>query len=347
MSDSIQRFEQRKSDHIRISLDPRSQAEGLSLLGQIKIIHEALPDFNFSEVNIDQVQFSHRFSAPFFISSMTAGHCEGEKINERLVSFATRKNLLMGVGSQRRELFDAEAAKEWKKLRNLYPQAQLVGNIGIAQLIQSSTSQIMQLIDHLEAFAFFVHLNPLQEVLQPEGTTDFRGGLQAIANLVKNSPVPVIIKEVGSGMSESTMRRLADVGVQAIDVSGLGGTHWGRVEGYRTNPEQLLYQVAQTFSNWGQSTVDSVLSAKEANVNCQIWASGGVRNGLDIAKLLALGAQNVGLAKPFLQAAIDSDDALDLLYDRLTYELKVAMFCSGIENVQQFAKKKVWQWQKN
>lgn len=345
MKESNSQFEQRKRDHIRIALDPRSQTMGQSGLDSIELIHEALPDMNFKEVDIS-TSFSFAgaalsLSSPIFISSMTAGHEKGREINEALSRLSDRRQILMGVGSQRRELDDSNAAEEWVRVRKQAPKARLIGNIGIAQLIQSPIDKVRRLVDSIEAVAFFVHLNPLQEALQPEGTTDFRHSLGAIENLVKMLGVPVIIKEVGSGFSVSTLKRLNETGVFAVDVSGRGGTHWGRVEGYRSQENELLYNVAQTFANWGFSTAQTMLNAKEAHVNFEIWASGGVRNGLEVAKLCALGAQKVGLAQPFLRAALEGDDSLEALLNQLELELKISMFCTGSKNLKDLQTKRV------
>jgi isopentenyl-diphosphate delta-isomerase len=272
---------------------------------------------------------------------MTAGHEKGHEINLALAKLSDRHQILMGVGSQRRELDDPEAAREWKNIRKQAPKALLLGNIGLCQLIQNPTDKIQKLLDSTEAKGLFVHLNPLQEALQPEGTTDFRGGLKALERLVKNIQVPVIVKEVGCGFSVETLKRLESAGIFAVDISGKGGTHWGRVEGYRSSREDLLYKVAQTFGNWGIGTKQSLLNAKEAQVSYEVWASGGVRSGLDVAKLIALGAKKVALALPFLEAATAGDHALEDLLERLQLELKIAMFCTGSKNLSELQTKSV------
>ncbi|CAE79502.1 type 2 isopentenyl-diphosphate Delta-isomerase [Bdellovibrio bacteriovorus] len=347
MDESNSQFEKRKRDHIRIALDPRSQTDGQNGLDSITLIHEALPDLNFKEVDISTSFFfsgeSIPLSSPIFISSMTAGHEKGREINEALARLSDRRQILMGVGSQRRELEDSNAAEEWARVRKQAPKARLLGNIGIAQLIKSPIDKIRRLIDSTEAVALFVHLNPLQEALQPEGTTDFKNGLAAIENLVKLAGVPVIVKETGCGFSVDTLKRLSSTGIYGVDVSGKGGTHWGRVEGYRSEESDMLYHVAQTFANWGISTKQSMLNAIDARVEYQLWASGGVRNGLEIGKLMALGASKVGVAKPFLEAALQGDEALEKLLTQLETELKVTMFCTGSRNLKDLQSKKVIQ----
>lgn len=352
MSESSSQFEKRKQDHIRIALDPRSQAEGQSDLDKVQLIHEALPNLNFKEVDTSTSFFSKKISSPIFISSMTAGHEKGLEINTRLAKLSAEKQILMGVGSQRRELADAEARREWQEVRKQAPGALLLGNLGIAQVIRTPVDQVQALVESLEAEALFVHLNPLQECLQPEGTTEFRGGAEAIENLVKKLSIPVIVKEVGCGFSEATLKRLYNLGVYAVDVSGLGGTHWGRVEGYRSEKTELLFQVAQTFENWGLSTVESLLNATKIDEKNVVWASGGVRDGLQAAKLLALGADMVGIAQPWLKAALEDSqkegsESMNDLYEKLQLELKIAMFCTGVANLKEFKTKRVWKWHEN
>lgn len=345
MKESKSQFEQRKRDHIRIALDPRSQTAGQSGLDSIELIHEALPNLDFEEVDIStSFVFGGKaisLSSPIFISSMTAGHEKGLEINEALARLSDRRKILMGVGSQRRELEDSNATEEWVRVRKQAPRAHLLGNIGITQLIKTPIDQVRRLIASIEAVALFVHLNPLQEALQPEGTPDFRNGLVALENLVKTAGVPVIVKEVGCGFSVETLKRLKNTGVFAVDISGKGGTHWGRVEGYRSEENNLLFKVAQTFSNWGIGTVQSMLNAKEAGVTYEVWSSGGVRSGLDVAKLCALGAEKVGIAKPFLEAALVGDEALDELLMKLELELKITMFCTGSRNLKDLQTKSV------
>jgi isopentenyl-diphosphate delta-isomerase len=348
MAESPKQFEKRKQDHIRIALDPRSQAEGLSGLDQVQLIHEALPDMNFKEVDPSTSFFSRKLSAPFFISSMTAGHEHAAEINSRLATLSAEKQILMGVGSQRRELTDPDAHTEWQQVRRQAPNALLLANLGLSQIIRTPVDKIRGLVDSLQAEALLIHLNPLQECLQIEGTPDFRGGYQAIETLVQKLSIPVIVKEVGCGFSSDTLKRIYALGVHAVDVSGLGGTHWGRVEGLRSAEEELLFQVAKTFENWGLSTVESLLNAKQINENYTVWASGGVRNGLQAAKLLAMGSHMVGVAQPWLKAALEdletSSGAVFKMYDKILLEMKIAMFCTGVQKLADFRAKKVWKW---
>jgi isopentenyl-diphosphate delta-isomerase len=223
-----------------------------------------------------------------------------------------------------------------------------VSNLGISQVITAKTSEIRGIVEELEAQALVVHLNPLQEALQPEGTPQFRGGFAALERLVRELEVPVMVKETGSGMSPGTLQRLAQVGVAAVDVSGLGGTHWGRIEGARAPAASRGSQAAQVFAEWGESTVDSVLAARDALLKTThprycIWASGGVRNGLDAAKLIALGAERVGYAQPALQAAMGGEEVLHQWMEQQEFELRVALFCTGCATPAELRKKEgVW-----
>ncbi len=329
MSETTAQFEARKQDHLRIALSDQVQAQQLSGLSEITLIHEALPEIDFSEVSIASELFGRPTATPFFISSMTAGHTQGFPLNLTFARAAQKRGWPMAVGSQRRELSDLDAANEWKQIRKEVPGLLLLGNLGLSQLIQTPVSNVLRLIDSMEAQAFFIHSNPLQECLQSEGTPQFKGGLDALRNLCQQSSVPIIFKETGCGISRETFLKLQDSGVAAVDVAGLGGTHWGRVEGYRESEGHLLYNTAQTFADWGISTVQSVLWAKEIGAKYQVWASGGVRSGLDAAKLLALGADKVGLAQPLLKSAVQGPEALESCMEQLEYELKVALFCTG------------------
>ena len=341
--DNLHLFEQRKRDHIRIALEASSQAVGESMLDQIQLMHEALPEIDFAEIIIES-EFLHKPAAPLFVSSMTAGHHDGLEINIALARACERKNWLMGVGSQRRQLSDENARAEWQKIRNEAPRARLIGNLGLAQVISEPVDKIRQLIDSLNAEALFIHTNPLQEAFQPEGTPQFRGGLVAIENLCKQLHVPIILKETGCGFSPHTLRRLQGLGLYAVDVAGLGGTHWGRVEGARSAESELLHKAAKTFANWGVSTVESLAYGLALQPGYALWASGGVRSGLDAAKFLAMGADKVGFAKPMIEAALNGVDEVISLMNQIEYELKVALFCTGCKNLSELKHKKVWKW---
>ncbi len=337
-------FEKRKKDHIEYSLDPNSQWEYISGLANIQLLHDALPELDFSEIEIGETSLGYNWNCPIFVSSMTAGNKEGERINEVITDACSSKNWLMGVGSQRKELFDSEAAQEWKKLKISYPKIKWAANLGITQLIQIDIMQVEKLLDNLEAVALFIHLNPLQESLQLEGTPHFRGGVEKIITLTERLKIPIIVKEVGCGISEVTAMKLRTAKLTAIDVSGLGGTHWGRIENLRTPTTHELYSVGQNFKDWGIDTVESLLCLSQLNLPFELWASGGVRSGVDVAKLIALGAKMVGVAQPFLKASLKGVDSVIELMNQFESELKIAMFCTGIKNTNDLRARKVWKW---
>lgn len=342
--DWIRQFENRKQDHIRIALSSQSQTTGASGLEKIELIHEAIPAINFKDVDTSTSLFGKKLKFPYLVSSMTAGHGDAAALNYALAKACHQRGWALGVGSQRRELVDLENNQEWAQIRKDFPGLCLFGNLGITQLIKTPIAQIKNLAERMGAAGFFIHTNSLQEVLQGEGTPDFAGSWEALENLTRNLGLPVIIKEVGCGFSKNTLMRLCDSGVSAVDVSGRGGTHWGRVEGYRAGMESSQYIAAQTFKDWGHSTLASLMSAVEIAPPYQVWASGGVRTGLDAAKLLAVGAQMVGFAQPILAAALQGEAHLQKAMDTLELELKIALFCTGFGQLQGFRQGRVWQW---
>ena len=345
---NTQQFEERKRDHIRHALDPANQAFGQAKLDRIHLHHEAIPDLDFEEISLDTVGLGRTLATPFYVAGMTAGHPDAPKLNRSLARACQRRGWAMGVGSQRRELESAKAAAAgktdaaprvdaWRELREEVPELFLISNIGISQAIRSGAREVQALADSLGAQAIAIHLNALQEALQPEGTPQFRGSREAITRLCAELRTPVILKETGCGFSRETLSRLHADRVSAIDLSGLGGTHWGRMEGARSGEKSREALGAVTFANWGESIVDSLLSAREvfgskASTRPEIWASGGMRSGLDAAKAIALGATRVGFAKPALEAALEGEKGLDDWMAQMEYELKVALFCTGSRN---------------
>ena len=333
---SMKDFEKRKRDHIQLSMKEDSQAKLHNKNSfSFELRHEALPEIDFQDVSIEQKIFkSLNLSSPLFISSMTAGHKDALLINTRLAKVSEKRGWLMGAGSQRRELEDPEEGqREWKAVRKKAPKAYFLGNLGLTQVITHSTDLIKKLLYPLEAKGLIVHTNPLQEVLQKKGTPFFKGGLKALEKLCKSLEVPVILKEVGCGFSSETLSRLDQIGLYAVDVSGKGGTHWGRIEQKRWDKNDFLYNVGETFKNWGISTEDSLIATKELSLHYNIWASGGIRTGKEACLCLALGAEMVGLAQPLMKEALISEEALDKKMQTLECELKVALFCTGSQNI--------------
>ncbi len=339
MSDDYTQFEKRKQDHIELALMQINQAYELNGLDTVQLVHEALPDLDFDKLNISSTRLSTHVDKPFMVASMTAGHAKAEHVNRHLMEACAQTGWAMGVGSQRRELTDPDASLDWNPLRNAYPAVELYGNLGIAQLITTPIEAILRLTEALGARALMIHCNPLQECIQPEGTPQFQGCWDALEALVNNLGLPVVVKETGCGFSKSTLIRLHHLGVAAVDVSGLGGTHWGRIEGHRAQHAPIRQQTAQTFRNWGINTVQSTRDGKNIDPNFEIWGSGGIRHGLDAAKLFALGASTVAFAKPMLAAAMRSADDVIHVMQTIEYELRVALFCTGSRNLSELKEK--------
>lgn len=342
MSESFKDFESRKKDHIRLALDNGTQNLVKSGFNQIHLSHQALPEINFSDVSLKVELLGHEFASPHFVSSMTAGHEDSLQINLRLARAAQKKNWLMGVGSQRRELTDPLAAAEWKKIKLEFPDLKLVSNIGISELIQQPLEKILLLIENLGSIGIFVHLNSLQEVFQNNDEAIFAGGLKAIENLVKKASVPVLVKEVGFGINKEVTQKLYEIGVRVVDVTGNGGTHWGQIEALRSHDDPTIENAIAAFHDWGDSTIDCLLNLQEQVLFSQVWASGGVRNGVDSAKCLALGARAVGVAQPLMKAAVKGEADVIKVMDIFDFQLKTAMFCMGIRKYEDFLHKKVW-----
>lgn len=334
MDETIEQFEDRKRDHLEIALRFENQAEGLAGFDRIVLEHEALPEFNFKDISIQTEILGKKLKAPLFVSSMTAGHSQGLELNTLLAKTCEERGWMMGIGSQRRELTDTIAGQEWKKIRRFAPNVTLMGNLGIAQVVETPTERVERLVESLEATAMIVHLNALQECIQPEGTPNFKNSCESLERLCRDLSVPVIVKETGCGFSKKTLKRLMNIGVYAVDLSGFGGTHWGRIEGQRAVEKSVQNEAAQTFKNWGISTVQSLLNAIELKPSYRLWASGGVRTGLDAAKLIAMGAEAVGYAKPVLEEALKGKDNLWNWMEKQEYELKISLFCTGSPDLQ-------------
>jgi len=344
---SSQQFIDRKSDHLHFSLNPESQADEGTSFHRVELVHESLPEIDLAEVSIQSNFLDEVVTTPFFVSGMTAGHEQATLINDRIASMASARGWLMGVGSQRRELDLDYQDSALQKMSVRFPQLKLISNIGLAQLIElHQTKQftlLQKVIENTHSVMIAIHLNPLQEAIQAEGTPNFRGGFAALHAWCAISSVPVIVKETGSGMGENTLLKLSNLELSAIDVSGMGGTHWGRVEGLRSKEKSDAARFGKTFGNWGVSTFESLFLARKIfrENSTEIWASGGMRTGLDAAKAIALGAKRVGFAQPVLQAAMESEAAVMNWANQIEKELKIAMYCTGSKSLEDLNFQKV------
>lgn len=323
----------RKDDHIRICLDEKVQAQQVTNgLEKYQFTHCCLPELDWQEIDITTSFLGKKLGSPLLISSMTGGTNNAQLINHRLAHIAQQYNLAMGIGSGRVIIEKPEVASTFQ-LRSLAPDILLLANLGAVQLNYGYTwRECQQLVDILQADALILHLNPLQECIQPQGDTNFRDLLSKINLVCDKLTVPVIIKEVGNGISAQMAGKLINVGVKAIDVAGAGGTSWAMVESERAS-NSLQRELGKTFANWGIPTAECVGDIAQQYPNIPLIASGGIRNGLEVAKFLALGADLVGLAFPFLRAATQSSSAVEELVELLMAEIKTTLFCTGNSDI--------------
>ena len=325
--------ENRKADHIRINLEKDVQFPRLTTgLEHYRFIHQALPEINLSDVDTSVELFGKKLSAPLVISSMTGGTDLAYRINQNLAQAAQKDSIAMGLGSQRAAIEKPALAYTYQ-VRKVAPDILLFANIGAVQLnYKYGPGQCQQAVDMIEADALILHFNVLQEAVQPEGDTNFAGLLRKVEQVSKKVNVPVIAKEVGWGFSEKNARDLANAGVAAIDVAGSGGTSWSEVE-YHRAPTEFHARVAASFADWGIPTAEAILFAKKGAPKVKVIASGGLRDGIDIAKSIALGAIAGGMAGPFLKAADESAEAVDQLIRQISSQLRIAMLCSSARNI--------------
>ncbi len=325
--------ESRKVDHIKINLEQNVQFPRLTTgLERYRFIHQALPEMNLKDVDMRTNLFGKTLYAPVVISSMTGGAELAHRINQRLAEAAQQHGVAMGLGSQRAGIEKPELAYSYQ-VRNVAPDIALFANVGAVQLNYSyGVQECRRAVDMIEADALILHFNVLQEAVQPEGDTDFAGLLSKVETVCKSIGVPVIAKEVGWGFSQQNVRDLAAAGVSAIDVAGAGGTSWSEVE-YHRAPTAFHARVAASFADWGIPTADAVRYAVTAAPHLPIIASGGLRDGIDVAKSIALGASAGGLAGPFLKAADESAEAVDQLLRELIAQIRITMLCSGARTI--------------
>lgn len=322
-------IERRKADHLRAGLDERSRAHDVSTgFERFRFVHQALPGIDLAEVDVSAHFLGHRLRAPILVSSMTGGIEDGFEINRRLARAAQALGCAMGVGSQRAAIEDP-GLERFFQIRADAPGIPLFANLGAIQLnLGYGLDQCRRAVEMIGANGLILHLNPLQEALQSNGDRDFCGLLPKIESVCQSLHVPVIVKEVGWGMSEKAARRLAEAGVAAIDVSGAGGTSWSYIEGQRA-PDAFTRRLCDSFQSWGIPTLTSLRMVKRAAPSLPAIASGGLQTGIDAAKAIAFGADLAGFAGPLLRAASASGEAVHELLAALIEELRLSMFCTG------------------
>lgn len=334
-------IKKRKKDHVDLTVSGEMSYRQSTGFDDLKLIHNALPEVDQDEVSTEAELLGTRFSFPLFVSSMTGGYADAGAVNAIIAEFCQHHNLPFGVGSQRVMLEEPDAVSTFSVVREKAPGAFITANIGGAQLIGGLSRKNIELITGcIEANAVIVHLNPLQELMQPEGDRTFKGIEEGIAKLVEDCTVPVIVKETGAGISGEVAERLLHAGVRVIDTAGAGGTSWAKVENRRTDnpdPEEL-------FDDWGIPTVECLrqIDLLREQHRFELIASGGIRSGLDIAKSLCLGADFAASAQPVIKAVVEEGrEGMELLYNRWRKQLVIAMTLLGAKRVADLGKEHI------
>ena len=319
-------IDQRKADHIKINLEQDVRSALTTGLENYRFIHEALPELDLERIDTSLSLFGKKLNAPILISSMTGGTEEAGEINQRLAEAAQEVGVAMGVGSQRAAIEHPAQIPTFAITRKVAPDILLFANLGAVQLNYGyGVEECRRAVDMIAADALILHLNPLQEAVQDAGDTNFAGLTKKIEEVCKKLEVPVIAKEVGWGISERTAKLLAECGVSAIDVAGAGGTSWSQVEMHRA-PDEFTRKLAATFVGWGIPTAESILNVKRVLPEMTVFASGGLKDGLDIAKCIALGASLGGMAGQFLKAAAVSTEQVIEIMKLTKRQIEVTMF---------------------
>jgi len=330
-------IQQRKKDHVELTSNERTQYTKSSGFERYEFVHNALPELDFNQVSTEAIFLGNTFAFPLFISSMTGGYEGASSINAIIAEFCEKYNLPFGVGSQRAMLEDSNQIKTFSIVRKKAPSAFICANIGGAQLINGlPKAKVQSLIDSIEANAIIVHLNPLQELMQPEGDRNFAGILDGIQNLVEESQVPIIVKETGAGISNYVAKKLLNIGVSVIDIAGSGGTSWAKVE----NARKDRIDSSSIFDEWGISTVDCLLdiTALQWERSFDLIASGGIRSSFDIAKSLCLGASFAATAQPLIKVIQkDGMEGLEALFSAWQKDLKIILTLLGCSNLKELS----------
>ncbi len=317
----------RKAEHIRLALDPRMQLER-SYFDDWQIEHRALPEIDYAEIDTAVTFLGRRLDAPLLISCMTGGTDEATRINRNLARGAEEARVAVGVGSQRKALEDPSTAESFR-VRPFAPSVPLLANLGAVQLNYGyGLAHCREAVEMIDADALVLHVNALQEALQPEGQRNFSRLIPRIGEVARALSVPVAVKEVGCGISRRVAEALVAEGIRIVDTAGLGGTSWARIEAARAEDVNL----GELFADWGIPTPLAIRQLRDV-AGLTLIGSGGVRNGVDVAKALALGADLVGMAYPFLVAADESKDHVVQKVRRTVEELKICMFCVGARTV--------------
>jgi isopentenyl-diphosphate delta-isomerase len=328
----------RKVDHIRICLEKKAQAKKVSTgFEDISLVHRALPEIDKSKINLSTTFLGKKFNAPIIVGAMTGGTQEATVINASIATAVEKLGLGMGLGSQRAAIENRSLEKTYRVAREKAPNAFLIANVGGIQLVHGyGIKEVKKIVEMIEADAVAIHLNALQEAVQPEGQTNFKGVKAKIAEIASLLDVPVIVKETGAGISAEDAKALEKVGVKAIDVGGMGGTSFAAVEYYRSTKQQDAC-LGEAFWDWGIPTAVSLVESAQS-VKLPLIASGGVRSGTDIAKAVAVGASLASLSQPILEAAVNGAKKTEEKLSCLIEELRNVMFLVGKEKIDTLSK---------
>jgi len=339
----VEALSKRKLEHIKICLEKDVEYARLKPgFDDVFLVHSCLPELDLDEVRLEASFLGRRFSAPIAISALTGGPRLSALINRSLAEAAQRLGILLELGSQRPALEDPSLKVSYKEVRELAPEAFVVANVGAVQAASNGLDFVKAAVDMVDADAVAVHLNPLQEAVQPEGEARFKGVLEALEALTDHVGVPVIVKETGCGIAREEALALERAGASAIDVAGAGGTCWAIIEAYRALGvgNEKGYLLGMAFKEWGVPTAVSIVEAREAT-KLPIIGSGGVRSGLDVAKAIALGADLAGIALPLLKPALMGAWAVVEALERVMDELRLAMFLTGSRSVKDLKRARV------
>ncbi|MEK7432664.1 MAG: type 2 isopentenyl-diphosphate Delta-isomerase [Cyanobacteriota bacterium] len=333
-------IQKRKKDHIDICVNKDVQFDKLSSgFDSFYLEHNSLPEINFEDIDLSINLLGKKLSAPIFVSSMTGGLEQGKKINTNLAKACQKLNLAMGLGSQR-IIIEMPESLESFQIRDVAPDIFLFANVGAVQLNYGyGEKEINYIIESVQANALFFHLNPLQEAIQPEGDKNFSNLVSKIDDIAKKIKYPVFLKETGCGISKKTAQILNNTSISGIDIAGGGGTSWALIESYRAK-YPLQSKIGETFRNWGIPTAKSLIEVKENTNNKVIFASGGIKSGIDICKAIILGADAVGIAYPLLEASLESSEAVEEKLKQYIEELKISMFCLGVKSIEELKNKR-------
>lgn len=326
--------EQRKDHHLEICLEKDVDYVGVTTgFERYRFDHDALPEVDKNEIDLSVTLFGKRLATPLIIGAMTGGSARAGEVNRILAEAAERTGVGFALGSQRRMLEDRLSFDTYD-VRTAAPNVLLFGNIGAVQLNYGVTvANLIELVDRCGLDALNFHLNPLQEAIQPEGDVNFKGLLGRLRDTIPQIPVPCILKEVGAGISATTAQKIATLPVSGVEIAGVGGTSWAKIEAFRSN-SRIQRDTGMQLASWGVPTSESLITCRRILPSLPLVCSGGMRSGLEVAKALALGADAVAMAIPFLRAAQDGVDAVVERIEQVSEELRTVMFITGCESLE-------------